>query len=429
MASLLNSLTERITPDVVGRVASSLGESDASVSRGLRAGVSSVLAGLVNRTADSGAMARVYELATNRDNDLSSAGDIASSVARTMTGSSTTGGVANTLLSTLFGGRSNEVGNLVARAAGFDKQSSGSLVLSAAVPTVLGFLGKRIRERSLGIPQFTSMLSSQRDSILEAAPTGLLNLLDTEPAPRAGAREYRREETAVPAPATERRGGMGWLWPLLGGAAALWLLWAVLGRNRTPETVATATDSALTAPRAALDSPAAAARRTIDTAAGAVSGAMDRLGNPVRRTLPGGVALTVPENGIESRLIGFIEDASSSVNDATWFDFDRLNFATGSATILPESEEQLNNIASILEAYPDVRVRIGGYTDSTGNAAANMRLSQQRADAVRQTLIAKGVSASRITAEGYGASHPVADNATEEGRAKNRRISVRVTAK
>jgi K(+)-stimulated pyrophosphate-energized sodium pump len=141
------------------------------------------------------------------------------------------------------------------------------------------------------------------------------------------------------------------------------------------------------------------------------------------------VVLDVPENGIESKLIGFIEDERRPVNDTTWFDFDRLTFATGSATILPESQEQLNNIASILKAYPDVRIRIGGYTDSTGNAAANQRLSQQRAHAVRQALIARGVAPSRVTAEGYGASHPIADNATPEGRARNRRISVRVTAK
>jgi outer membrane protein OmpA-like peptidoglycan-associated protein len=141
------------------------------------------------------------------------------------------------------------------------------------------------------------------------------------------------------------------------------------------------------------------------------------------------VVLDVPENGIESNLIGFIADERRPVNDTTWFDFDRLNFATGSATILPESQVQISNIASILKAYPDVRIRIGGYTDSTGNAAANRQLSQQRADAVRQALIAKGVAASRVTAEGYGASHPIANNATPEGRAKNRRISVRVTAK
>jgi K(+)-stimulated pyrophosphate-energized sodium pump len=76
-----------------------------------------------------------------------------------------------------------------------------------------------------------------------------------------------------------------------------------------------------------------------------------------------------------------------------------------------------------------VKLKIGGYTDNTGDAAANMRLSQARADSVRAELIQLGVGADRLEAQGYGDQHPVADNSTEEGRQKNRRISMRVTAK
>lgn len=109
--------------------------------------------------------------------------------------------------------------------------------------------------------------------------------------------------------------------------------------------------------------------------------------------------------------------------------FDRLNFATGASTILPESQEQLDNIAAVLKAYPNVNVKVGGYTDNTGDASANARLSQARAEAVREALTANGIAATRMTAEGYGDKHPVADNATPEGRARNRRIALRVTAK
>ena len=149
-----------------------------------------------------------------------------------------------------------------------------------------------------------------------------------------------------------------------------------------------------------------------------------------KKPLPGGVELNVPERGIESNLIAFITDNSRPVNDTTWFNFDRLNFATGSATILPESEEQLNNIAAVLKAYPAVTVKVGGYTDNSGDPAANRKLSQQRADAVRRALVGKGIAANAHAAsEGYGADHPVGDNATKEGRAQNRRIALRVTKK
>jgi K(+)-stimulated pyrophosphate-energized sodium pump len=117
------------------------------------------------------------------------------------------------------------------------------------------------------------------------------------------------------------------------------------------------------------------------------------------------------------------------VNDTTWFDFDRLTFDTNSATLSAQSQEQLGNIASILKAYPNMQIKIGGYTDNTGDYAANMQLSQQRADSVQQQLVGMGIAAERIQAEGYGPQHPIADNSTEAGRARNRRIALLVTRK
>jgi K(+)-stimulated pyrophosphate-energized sodium pump len=74
-----------------------------------------------------------------------------------------------------------------------------------------------------------------------------------------------------------------------------------------------------------------------------------------------------------------------------------------------------------------VRVKIGGYTDSTGNPDTNRKLSEDRASSVVAELTRLGISGDRLEAQGYGAEHPIGDNATEEGRAMNRRISIRVT--
>jgi outer membrane protein OmpA-like peptidoglycan-associated protein len=82
-----------------------------------------------------------------------------------------------------------------------------------------------------------------------------------------------------------------------------------------------------------------------------------------------------------------------------------------------------------MKCYPNVNLKIGGYTDNVGDAAANQRLSQARAENTKQAIVAQGIDASRLEAEGYGPDHPVASNDTEQGRQQNRRIDVRVTKK
>ena len=97
-------------------------------------------------------------------------------------------------------------------------------------------------------------------------------------------------------------------------------------------------------------------------------------------------------------------------------------FATGKADITPESEPLLDKAYNTLAQNPDITVEIQGYTDNVGKKAANMKLSQSRADAVKGWLVQKGIAADRVTAKGYGPEKPVADNKTAEGRQKNRRI-------
>jgi K(+)-stimulated pyrophosphate-energized sodium pump len=128
-------------------------------------------------------------------------------------------------------------------------------------------------------------------------------------------------------------------------------------------------------------------------------------------------------------LLAFIE-SDTLVDKTTWFNFDRLTFRIGSAEIaMDESSEQLTNISEIMKAYPATMLKIGGYTDNTGSEEVNTRISQQRADAVCAVLVGMGVDESRLDPEGYGPKHPVASNDTEEGRAMNRRIAVRVKEK
>jgi K(+)-stimulated pyrophosphate-energized sodium pump len=133
-------------------------------------------------------------------------------------------------------------------------------------------------------------------------------------------------------------------------------------------------------------------------------------------------------NPVESSLLDFIK-SDEAVDKETWFNFDRLLFETGSDRLKPESQEQLENVAEILKAYPAVNVKVGGYTDNTGDAVNNLKLSSDRATSVKKSLTDIGIGSERLESEGYGEEHPVASNDSEEGRAQNRRISIRVTKK
>jgi OmpA-OmpF porin, OOP family len=98
-------------------------------------------------------------------------------------------------------------------------------------------------------------------------------------------------------------------------------------------------------------------------------------------------------------------------------------FDTGKATLQPASDGPLNQVLQVLQD-DSLKVLIEGHTDNVGAPAANQALSEKRAQAVRDWLAAKGIAADRLTAKGYGASKPVTDNNTDEGRAKNRRVEL-----
>jgi outer membrane protein OmpA-like peptidoglycan-associated protein len=185
-------------------------------------------------------------------------------------------------------------------------------------------------------------------------------------------------------------------------------------------------------PAAPVATVTAEATNTGETAAShaaieAATAAWTALGDMMNVKLPDGSELSVPSLGVEARLVKFLNDGPAAVDDAAWFEFDRLLFTSGKATLHSASQEQLTNIAAILRAYPQVRIRIGGYTDNTGDPGTNLRLSEERANNVMDELVKLGIDPARMSARGYGEHDPIADNSTEDGRQKNRRISLRVT--
>jgi outer membrane protein OmpA-like peptidoglycan-associated protein len=380
--------------------------------RGFQTATAAILGGLANRSSQPGFMRQAMELISSPSNDRGILDNVRGLISGRGT-ASLSEGLGGRMLSTVFGGQQSRVADGISEASGL-RPSSATTILGIAAPLVMGYLGKRVQEDHLDASGLSNLLQGQSSEVRKLLPSGLLSTVEsasgvvTETAARArGAvsdtasgleSAYRTTVEARPSPSR-------WVWPLaLGALALLAALW-FFNRGRGE------------------------ASRMVDEATDHVRSTAANVANYFHVRLPGGVDLNVPQNGVESRLVAFIQDSSRPVDSTSWFEFNRLSFETNSATILPQSHEELGNIAAILKAYPNAHVKIGGYTDNTGDPAANRQLSQSRAEAVKAQLESMGVAPDRMEAEGYGEQYPIGDNSTLEGRARNRRVAILVTQK
>lgn len=400
--SMMDSILAMVTPEMKQAIASRLGDSPQAVQGGLGAVTAATLGGLAAKAGDSGFLSQIMSLAgtANSQNVLGNLSALASG--------SPGGGIGDLVgkfLPMVFGSQQGAVTSAISQQSGLGGASITGL-LKLAAPLVLGFLGRAQATGSLNAGSLGSMLKAEAPHLQSFLPAGVMSSL--------GATASTATTAAQSSAAAVTSGGSRWIVPLAILAALIlgWLLIrSMSGPKDVAQTAVTATNQAATAVGDAATSTWAA------------------LGKMVAVKLPDGTTLNAPTLGVESRLVTYLNDGSAVVSDDTWFDFDRLLFDTGKATLQPQSSEQIGNIAAILKAYPKVKVRIGGYTDNTGDPAANVTLSQTRADNVMAELAKLGVDPSRMEAKGYGADHPVADNATEAGRQQNRRISMRILEK
>ncbi|MGH8123322.1 MAG: OmpA family protein [Rudaea sp.] len=194
--------------------------------------------------------------------------------------------------------------------------------------------------------------------------------------------------------------GLGWLKWLVLAAIVLALGYCVLNRKPAP---------APAPPAASTPAPAAAAPM------------------PPPTTAPAQTATQAVVADAKSALSALVPGKFTADDLVKALNLMAVHFDPGSATISADSMDVLTAAANALKAAPaGSRVEIGGYTDNTGDAAANLKLSDERANAVRGKLVELGVSGEMLVAKGYGDANPLADNATEEGRAKNRRMEFTV---
>lgn len=424
---LIKIAKDYLTDELVTSLASRLGESSSATRSGFGAALPSLLAGLLSKGSQPGGAKGLFDLVSQPE----LAGGLLNQLPGLFSGSQqeSNPGLGDNLLQSIFGGQSSGIADIISRFGGL-KSSSASSLLKLAAPFLLSIIGKKIKDGGLNLGSFVDLLKGQWGSVKEHAPSGLLDSLGSV-VNMSSISNFAGGATQAAAQAGNGfKKFLPWLLLIL---AALLLWWLLKGCNA--DKMKSEADAAMNDAQTVVDSAAAKVsnvaadiyRAGEDLVGKTVTG-FEHLGEFIRLKFASGQEIIVPANGTEAKLVRFI-DSSDPVSKDLWFEFDRILFETGSAALKAESKVQVDNISALMKAYPKVNLKIGGYTDNTGNAAANMKLSKERADAVMNAIVANGVDKARLEAEGYGDQHPVASNDTEEGRAKNRRIAVSVRAK
>ncbi|MBO9199796.1 MULTISPECIES: OmpA family protein [Niastella] len=414
--NLFDSVKGLLGNDVIDNASNVLGENESNVQKAMSGAIPAVLTGIMDK-AGSGDAGNLLRMAKDTFNS-----GMLSNLGRIFTDNSLLTRGAD-MLKSIFGERLNSVTNTLASFAGI-RPNSATTLLSAAAPAALGVIGRQANTNNMNTADFLTFLNNQKESILSAVPSGLplAGALGLSGLGSIGNRLNSAlsgvgssvKNTAASLQNTRKR--TNWFVPAILAIALIALIWMFSNKktNRTENmpSINMGPDSAIASipppPETRPDIPAS-----------------------IKVQLPNGTEINAYKGGIEDRLVKFLNDPSQKVDKTTWFDFDNVNFETGSANIMPESMTQLQNVAAIMKAFPHAAIKIGGYTDKTGNENANMKLSQARAEAVSSALKNEGVPASQLTgAEGYGSQFArVAATAPDEERKKDRRMAVNVRHK
>lgn len=422
--SVIEILKGFVTPSLLNTVAPAIGLSGDLAGRGLNELIGQYLGALVQQSGDRDAMANIADMANAVARDSSGVTDVKNLLA---------GGIPSTLavlsgnrlMGSLFGVWQASVVHKIAGAIGIKPEASSSL-FNLAAPLVLSAISKRLGGGALTGATLAGLLGQERGALLGGLGSASGIVSPMKAAAPAMAASVPAASSVAPiasaaAPAVAYAGrdnGLftSFLWLLLPLAFIGWLAWQKINEPPAePPAPAAAAEPAPAAPQAAV-APAAA------PAPAAASG-------QARIALAGGKEIEAAPDGVETKIVAFINDPNAAIDKTTWFNFDRLTFETGSTTLTSESKTQIDNIVAVLNAYPAVKIKIGGYTDNTGDPQNNLDLSGKRATKVMEAIVAGGIAAERVEAEGYGDQFPVADNGTEDGRAQNRRTAVSVRAK
>ncbi|WP_185287328.1 OmpA family protein [Chryseobacterium lactis] len=437
--NVIDLIKGQLGPALVSQAASQFGESESGISKAIGGLLPAVVGGLANNADNPGVVDAITKASS-------------SGILGNLLGGSSNNSIITTLLSSIFGDKVGGLVNSIASFSGISNNSAGSL-LNLVTGATVGTVGKYAADNNLGASGISSLLNDQKGIISSLLPAGLSlasfglgaenwfgqaketvssvtstakdNIAEGVATARENVSEGAREIREQFENNNNNQGGGSiwkWLLPLLLVIAAGYFLWKQCEKKQTTTTTAT--------------SDSTKAGSGTDTAS--VSGTATATPAPATAKTDenidlNGVMLKGYKGGMEDQMIAFLKSggyknaADDSALKDKWYDFDHVNFKIGKANELEAgSQGQLDNLVAILKAFPDAKVKIGGYTDKTGDEAKNLKLSKERAEYIKAALAKAGVGAQVLEADGYGSKFAKVDaKASDAERAADRKMAVR----
>jgi OmpA-OmpF porin, OOP family len=394
--NILDLVKGQLSDMLLSKAAGFLGEDNAATTKAMNLILPSILGGMANKATNAEDASQLFGLMQNQDNST----DIFGSLGTLLGGGSATQGLLETggsAVNALFGNKTSNIASVIASAVGM-KTGSASSLMSIAAPILMNVISRKLGGGATA-GTLVSLLGTQlpflRNTGLPASLTNALGLTNLNLTP-----------PSVLAPkAVVKEGGLGnflpWMLLLAAALAGFYFFKSCnLKPNEAPTPVAIEQNVAPIAPA---------------------------IVEQVKK-------LTLSSGDIEVKLGSFLDKLYEEINDpkadlTKALTFDNVNFAVNSAQLTEGSKTQLDDLAKIMQAFPNVAIKVDGHTDNVGNAKSNLRLSEARAASVKTYLSTHGIDGKRIATAGFGSAKPVADNATAEGKAQNRRIEAFVTKK
>ncbi|MGO4707934.1 DUF937 domain-containing protein [Chryseobacterium sp. 2TAF14] len=411
----------------VSQAASQLGESEAGTSKAISGLLPVIVGGLANNSDNTAVLDSI--------SNASSEGFLGN-----LSDTGADNSMISGLLTSIFGDKLSGIINTIATYAGISNNSSSSL-LNLVTGATVGSIGKYAADNNLDRSGISSLLNDQKGVVSTLLPAGLslasLNVGDwakryefdndqdeikpvTHEEPKVEVTRSVADGGTFPDRPTSSEGGSIWKWllPLLLLIAAGYFLWKQCEKKETTTTTTVSGDSLNTV------------NDTMSTQNDTTTMATTKVDEDIDLN---GTALKGYKGGMEDQMIRFLQsDGYKNAKDDSalkdsWYDFDHVNFKINSSNALEAgSEGQLQNLVAILKAYPDAKIKIGGYTDKTGDEAKNLKLSTDRANFIKDWLTKQGVGSQVIAADGYGSEFATVDaSASNEERAVDRKMSVR----